>query len=393
MSAAWLVALLSFAVHAACPPIVDLSHDWVNASNGLKTPVPSAWGAAARFVLRITNTDSTDTAINLVLIDSLPTYLGTASLASLPAGWSADLTQSGTGGSLVGRFTAAELAPGTSVTIMVDLSLTSSGCPINMWSSDAFAASSGICSTVVIATPARTAIWAIFGHYNYQVKIHDMTGSAVKAFPVSMIGCSPASLQIGFGAGTGCGAPVADPSRPLTPDGDCMNDRLLVSINATAGGPITPMQVAIWDGRDDGGGLVPCGSYSVRLSSIGSMGEPIVLTRPIEVGCAGWEQVGGSVRIIGGLHGTLSLLGGGESVRDRAVIAVRATGAGEVSARLYDRAGRLVREFSGIGSAGRPVIFEWDGRDRAGRDVAPGIYSVLISGPGVKARERIAVVP
>lgn len=220
MSIIWLVVLLSFDAHAGCPPVVDLAHDWVNATNGLKTPVPWAGGDPCRFVLRITNNDPTETATNLVLVDSLPTYQVAVSVASLPAGWTADLTQSGTGGALLGLFTAVELAPGASVTIMIDLTLTDTGCPRNYAWNTAWVTSSGYCAASPISSPEQKAGWLVFGERYMTFTVRDLTGATRRSFPRYAIGCPPASFRLDFGSGPGCVAPVADPAKPLTPDGD-----------------------------------------------------------------------------------------------------------------------------------------------------------------------------
>lgn len=60
-----------------------------------------------------------------------------------------------------------------------------------------------------------------------------------------------------------------------------------------------------------------------------------------------------------------------------------------VSAEVFDMAGRRVRHLgSGIYAAGRHAL-TWDGRDEAGREVAPGLYLVRASTPAGEARARV----
>ena len=56
---------------------------------------------------------------------------------------------------------------------------------------------------------------------------------------------------------------------------------------------------------------------------------------------------------------------------------------GEVGPRveILDAAGRLVRGFSTAGHSAQEQRFVWDGRDDAGRLVAPGVYFVRTGTP------------
>jgi len=95
----------------------------------------------------------------------------------------------------------------------------------------------------------------------------------------------------------------------------------------------------------------------------------------------------GSVKITGGSRGFIQPAAG-----EPAAIAVTTVTPGFVTVRIFDRAGSLVRDLSGYAGGGRAEVFRWNGTDSAGNPVAPGIYMVTVDGPGVQAKERIAVV-
>jgi len=66
---------------------------------------------------------------------------------------------------------------------------------------------------------------------------------------------------------------------------------------------------------------------------------------------------------------------------------------GPVTVRVYNRAGRLVREVtSGTEMGPGANVVRWDGRDRGGVYVADGIYLVTVEALGFTRRGTLAVV-
>jgi flagellar hook assembly protein FlgD len=64
-----------------------------------------------------------------------------------------------------------------------------------------------------------------------------------------------------------------------------------------------------------------------------------------------------------------------------------------VTARVYNRAGRLVREVvSGEKMGPGSALLRWDGRDHTGITVADGLYLVTVEAMGHTQRKTIAVV-
>ncbi|HTW92952.1 MAG TPA: hypothetical protein VMH22_14770 [bacterium] len=66
--------------------------------------------------------------------------------------------------------------------------------------------------------------------------------------------------------------------------------------------------------------------------------------------------------------------------RGRLTVQLGARRPADLSVRLLDRAGRVVREFAVPGNGPQQVV--WDGTDRLGRGVSPGVYFCQVSGGG-----------
>ena len=75
-----------------------------------------------------------------------------------------------------------------------------------------------------------------------------------------------------------------------------------------------------------------------------------------------------------------------------ALIQVGATDSGQVSLRVYNRQGMVVRELFSYATGEGIVEFTWDGTSSSGAAVTPGVYLVVVDGPGVHAKEKLAVV-
>jgi hypothetical protein len=94
------------------------------------------------------------------------------------------------------------------------------------------------------------------------------------------------------------------------------------------------------------------------------------------------------------LPGSVKVLAGGRGFVEPGVAArfeVRPAGSGLVSLKVFDRNGTLVREVSRYTGGGIEVM-GWDGVDAGGRQAVSGVYLAVITGPGVQARERVALL-
>jgi len=92
--------------------------------------------------------------------------------------------------------------------------------------------------------------------------------------------------------------------------------------------------------------------------------------------------------------GTVTVLAGGRGFVEPGVAArfeIKPVGNGLMSLKIYDRNGLLVREVSRYTGGGIEVM-GWDGLDAGGRSAVSGVYLAVITGPGIQARERVALL-
>lgn len=73
-------------------------------------------------------------------------------------------------------------------------------------------------------------------------------------------------------------------------------------------------------------------------------------------------------------------------------VEVRAAQAGPARVAVYDRRGAIVWESAVFVGAGMIKVLNWDGTGLSGSPVAPGVYLVLVEGPGVQAKQKVAVI-
>ncbi len=95
----------------------------------------------------------------------------------------------------------------------------------------------------------------------------------------------------------------------------------------------------------------------------------------------------GKVKIVGGIRGYINPKRG-----EQATILVRPTGAGEIRVRIYDEEGTLVKEITTSTSGGQTEVLQWNGTDSTGAPVTPGLYPILIQGPGINYRDTLVVI-
>jgi len=95
----------------------------------------------------------------------------------------------------------------------------------------------------------------------------------------------------------------------------------------------------------------------------------------------------GKVKIVGGIRGYIDPKRG-----EQAVIQVRPTGPGTIRVRIYNEQGVLIKEITQETSGRGVEPLHWNGTDSSGAQVPPGLYPVIIEGPGVKAKDKLAVL-
>jgi len=378
--------------HAACPPALTVSLDWSNSSEGSKTPLCP--GEVVHFSILVSNPDMSDTATNVIVVDTLPTPSAWVRLVTVPSGWVSNLTLSGTGGQLLALFFKESMAPGESATLAVDMMVTG-----NITATYLLDASSASCTGFCVSSPSWSAVSSAyvpltlcafgdnFGGVRLQVRVFAANGSLVRAFATVKVGRALTQVRFTYTAAGTCTSWTSDPTQPFSPDGDCRNDILKFTFDELPMPNGQPFDAIWWDGRDDSGVLVPCGNYTAYIGAIDQLsGYEVHTEAPITVACL-TGQGPGSSQVRSGRNGTVDL-GRGE----RATFAVKATGTGDVQVLIYDQRGTRVKEITGRADGSREVVMTWDCNDTAGRPVPPGVYSVAIKAPGVRKHERIVVV-
>jgi uncharacterized repeat protein (TIGR01451 family) len=178
----------------------------------------------------------------------------------------------------------------------------------------------------------------------------------------------------------------------------------------------TTGRVASWEGTV---ALAPGGSVTVEAAgamTCGAEAQSHVAGAAAEATCAGEEAAAvsgpddvtlrcpplaaksspaavepslacGQVKLVGGIRGFLD-----PRLGEQATILLRTCTPGPVSARIMDEAGRLMAEFSDSDGAHGVTTFRWNLRDASGAEAAPGIYPVLVEGPDLRFRGKLAVL-
>jgi hypothetical protein len=74
------------------------------------------------------------------------------------------------------------------------------------------------------------------------------------------------------------------------------------------------------------------------------------------------------------------------------VVAPTGSGSVDITIRIYNVAGDMVREFKTPATSGQYNYVEWDGKNSAGDDVASGVYFAAVDAPGAPKKEPIKMV-
>lgn len=133
--------------------------------------------------------------------------------------------------------------------------------------------------------------------------------------------------------------------------------------------------------------------YTVRAvdtaALAGSFAGPVsvILGPPTCSTCVTPSIAAAFAQAVGGVNGYVQ-----PALGERAAITFRPSGAGLVTVRIYTLAGRLVRELTLAGSAGRTDTIFWDASDASGNPVPPGVYPLIVEGPGIRLRAKFGVL-
>jgi uncharacterized repeat protein (TIGR01451 family) len=93
------------------------------------------------------------------------------------------------------------------------------------------------------------------------------------------------------------------------------------------------------------------------------------------------------VKIVGGVRGYINPKNG-----ESATFLVRPSSAGEIHIRIFNEEGMLVQELKQTTNGGHTETLQWNATDSSGKTVVPGLYPVLVEGPGIRYRDRLVVI-
>jgi uncharacterized repeat protein (TIGR01451 family) len=273
-------------------PVVTASKDWMNIidpAHPSKQPYPGM-GTPVRYTVTFKN-KSDVTAVNFYIVDSMPVNTSIESISmssvSLPAAdtfpvpwqqWTMTRTASTDGTHAVWTMTRTgnpylaiptadnTLYPGESVSYTVDLKVgtTSVGAfPVDNYADSFF--TSPVCASVKLQSNTAGATLWIAPTGRLTIKIFNSVGELVFNTIQIPIGVVPTKMNLTFTNAPGCPASatvVEDPkTAPLSPDDDCVNDRLIIGFKDLPGFSLT------WTGVNNNGKFVVNGEYVVMAES------------------------------------------------------------------------------------------------------------------------------
>lgn len=99
------------------------------------------------------------------------------------------------------------------------------------------------------------------------------------------------------------------------------------------------------------------------------------------------NNVPNSVIVTGGANGYTN-----PSLNETALIGLRPSQSGRIELKVYTLSGTLVWETTATGSANQQTLVNWDGKNSDGNTVTSGIYLVHVSGGGIDAKKKVAIL-
>jgi hypothetical protein len=127
------------------------------------------------------------------------------------------------------------------------------------------------------------------------------------------------------------------------------------------------------------------GPYFYKLTAVDTHGNESPVTTLLPAGTTGVEA---------GAPGAEFAAPAPNPLRGGGIATLRFTlpGPGPVRLAIYDAQGRMVRLLAGGPLEAGAHAIRFDGRDRSGRALAPGLYLARIDAPGLQATRRMVVL-
>jgi len=128
------------------------------------------------------------------------------------------------------------------------------------------------------------------------------------------------------------------------------------------------------------------GSYWLTIAKGGTSNNMIVKVAGFNYGRTGVEEP--EPRLPGAAD-RLTVLAQPNPFTGRTNLSVLLPAAGSIDLRVYDNSGRVVRTLASVATVLTHARFTWDGRDEAGRAVAPGVYFYRVQSAAAQAWGKV----
>ncbi len=77
---------------------------------------------------------------------------------------------------------------------------------------------------------------------------------------------------------------------------------------------------------------------------------------------------------------------------ENTLIGLLPSGSGTIEVKVYTLSGELVWETSVIGTANNTTTLSWNGKNSDGITAASGIYLMRVTGGGIDAKKKVAII-
>ena len=238
------------------------------------------------YVLRMTNT-GTDTLTDLTFTDTVPGELMGSATAYAPTEFGTPTitnSQRPTGGTVYSWSVAPGsivMTPGMSYTFTIS-GRTGPVCAPSIVVNAAFAYGRGAVAPYLSPCGESRSTWEV-PPLDMVVKIYNAAGELVRSLTSIQVDKAPTDFRFAYTDSGSCTSYAGDTNLAFSPDGDCVNDVVVFTFDQLIDQNGNSYR-ATWDGKNDLGGWVVNGDYTVVVVSVDPQtGNPVVVNKPIKL--------------------------------------------------------------------------------------------------------------
>lgn len=200
-----------------------------------------------------------------------------------------------------------------------------------------------------------------------RAEILNSVGERVRTYPTAAVAGRVTRFSLSFSASAACTAWTADPSAPFSPDGDCVNDLVVLTFPELPAGPEFS-----WDGSNDRGELASNGTYFAKVEVTSTITGLLTLSSPPFITLSARRP-----QVVARIHNAA-----GFEVAAFPAAAVDGVRGLRLSPDPFepsaDGSSLLTLELTGVDDATLATL-TWNGRDSGGRVVPSGFYLVNLA--------------